>query len=338
MWTKDSIFYEDISDITKADFIDWEKLKNKTIFVTGGTGLIGATLIKGLDFANKEKNLEIKIIALVRNIKKAEQIFSDVSKDTLEFAEGSVEALPEIKEDIDYIIHGASPTRSRTFVDNPVETIHTAVIGTDNILKLAKEKNVSGMVYMSSMEMYGYPEKGHKVTEEESGALSPLDVRNSYPISKQLCENLCVSYAKEYGINANIIRLTQTFGSNAKDDDTRIFSYFAKCVENGEDIVLKTAGESERSYLFGIDAATSILTVLLKGEPGMAYNAADESTYASIAEMAKAVAKDGGINVRFDIQDVKDNGFPDTVYMDLDTSKIRELGWKPLRTINIGRE
>ena len=335
MWTKDSIFYEDINDVAKADFIEWEKLRGKTIFITGGTGLIGSTIIKGLDAANKEKNLGLSVLALARDTKKAQTAFPETDPEFLRFIEGSLEALPEISGNIDYIIHGASPTKSMAFVDTPVETIHTAVLGTDNILKLAKEKNVSGTVYLSSMEMYGYPEKGHKVTEKESGALSPLDVRNSYPISKQLCEALCVSYAKEFGVNTNIVRLTQTFGSSAKDDDTRIFSYFAKCVEKGEDIVLKTTGESERSYLFGTDAATAVLTVMLKGESGMAYNAADEDTYASIAEMAKIVAKDGGINVRFDIQDAKDNGFPDTVYMDLDTTKLKELGWRPLRTIDL---
>jgi nucleoside-diphosphate-sugar epimerase len=65
-----------------------------------------------------------------------------------------VEQLPEIKGEIDYIIHGANPTASRYFIEHPVETIHTAVYGTDNLLRLARDKKVKGFVYLSLMEVY----------------------------------------------------------------------------------------------------------------------------------------------------------------------------------------
>ena len=203
----------------------------------------------------------------------------------------------------------------------------TALKGTENILELAKAKKVSGMVYLSSMEVYGHPEKGHKVTEDEIGALSPLDIRNSYPISKIQCESLCFAYAKEYGVPAMSIRLTQTFGPGVNYNDGRVFAEFARCVIEKRDIVLKTKGETERSYLYTADAATAILTVLLKGEPGQAYNAANEDTYCSIAQMAEMVAKQGGVKVRYDIQDEVGNGYPKALYMDLDTEKLKALGW-----------
>ena len=329
--SKDSIFQEDIRNVAKAEFIPWDMLAGKTLFITGATGLIGATVINALNYASKVKQLNLKLLALVRDRNRAEERFRDILGDgVLSFAVGSVEQLPDIDIPIDYIIHGASQTASREFVSHPVETLETTLLGTMNLLKLAKEKKVSGFVYLSSMEVYGYPEKGHKVKENEIGSFAPMNLRNCYPIGKIASENLCCSYASEYPLPAMSIRLTQTFGAGVNYNDTRVFAYFARCVKEQADIVLKTKGETERCYLYTTDAATAILTVLLNGKPGKIYNAADEATYCSIAEMAEKVAENGGIKVVYDIQDAAANGFPDTLYMDLDTSELKKLGWCPL--------
>lgn len=323
--------YEDLEYISNAEFIPWERLKNKTIFITGATGLIGYTLVNALVYVNHKKGLNLKVIILVRQLKNAKEQFCKIADDeALKYVVGSVEMLPDIMRNIDYIIHGASITDSQSFVRRPVETIMTAIKGTKNILELAKNKDVSGMLYLSSMEVYGYPKKGHKVEEREIGALCPLEVRNSYPISKIQCENLCCSYVKEYGVPAIICRLTQTFGLGVKYNDRRVFAEFARCAIEKKDIVLKTKGETERSYLYTADAITAILTVLLKGISGQAYNLADESTYCSISKMAEAVAKKNGISVKYDIQDNSSNGYANVLYMDLSTSKLMSLGWMPM--------
>lgn len=325
------IFAEDINNIAAADFIPWKKLSGKTVLITGATGLIGRTLVYGLHQANKIHGLNMRVLALVRNRARAEEIFKGIlADDMLIFVVGSVENMPVISEPVDYIVHGASQTASREFVNHPVETLQTTLNGTMNLLQVAKEKDVKGFVYLSSMEVYGYPEKGHKVAEDEIGRFEPQNMRNSYPIGKIASENLCCGYAKEYGVPAMSIRLTQTFGAGVNYNDTRVFAYFARCVKEQQDIVLKTKGETERCYLYTTDAATAILAVLLKGKPGFIYNAADEATYCSIAEMAERVAENGGIKVVYDIQDAAENGFPDTLYMDLDTSELKKLGWCPL--------
>lgn len=331
MFGMGNIIHEDIRCVCDTDFIDWDRLKGTVILVTGATGLIGTSFIKSLDYANKEKNLNLQVIALVRDEARARERFSEIlSNGMLSLAVGSVEVLPAIGGRVDYILHGASQTASREFVQHAVETIQTSVLGTCNLLKLAREKNVQGFVYLSSMEVYGYPERGHKVKEDEIGSMSPLDIRNSYPISKMMSESLCCAYEKEYSVPAMICRLTQTFGPGVNYDDNRIFAYFGRCVEEKKNIVLKTKGETERCYLYTTDAVTAILAIMLSGKPGCAYNAADENTYCSIAEMAGRVAADGGIDVEYDIQDEKENGFPQTLYMNLDTSALRELGWKPV--------
>lgn len=329
MKSEDEIFAEDMKRICESDFIPWENLKGSTILVTGATGLIGYTLVNALLYADQVRNLGLSVVVLVRDEQRAKQRFDDsaIKLSQLQFVEGTVEELPGIDCPVQYIIHGASQTSSKAFIQQPVETIYTALHGTENILRLAREKEIKGMVYLSSMEVYGHPQKGHKVKENEIGMISPLNIRNSYPISKLQCESLCNSYASEYGVPVMTVRLTQTFGPGVNYNDERVFAEFGRCVRGKRDIVLKTKGETERSYLYTADAATAILTVLLKGTPGQAYNASDESTYCSIAEMADKVAKMGGIHVQFDLKDNRESGFPDTLYMDLDADTLKELGW-----------
>ena len=326
-----SVFFEEIKRINDNPCIPWEAFRNKTFFITGASGLIGTTLIYGLDYANSVRNLGLKIIALVRNLERAHQRFGDLRvDDSFSIVQGNVEDLSAIDIPIDYIVHAASQTASKEFVCHAVETIQTSVLGTIEILKLAKEKK-SRVVYLSSMEVYGHPEKGHRIDESEIGAMSPLDLRNSYPISKVMAESLCCAYASEYGVHASIIRLAQTYGVGVSDYDKRIFAYFADCVREKKNIVLKTRGETERCYLHTNDAVSAILAVLVKGRPGYAYNAADEDSYCSIAEMAQKIAEANDIKLEFDIQDEKTNGFPQAVYLKLDTSALKALGWIPVQ-------
>ncbi len=325
------IFKQDLKEVVSAAFIPWRDLRNATVLITGITGLIGYTLAASLLEADREKGLHLKIIGVVRDKGRAEERFREFMADgqALVFVQGSVEEFPAVDGKIDFIIHGAAQTGSREFVSRPVETMETAVRGTGNLLELAREKRVKGFLYLSSMEVYGYPEKGHKVTENEIGSFSPSVLRNSYPISKITCEAMCCAYAAEYGVPAKIIRLTQTFGAGVNDKDKRIFAYFLRCMREKTDIVLKTKGETERSYLYTTDAATAILTVLLNGEIGKAYNAANEETYCSIAKMADLVAAEAGIKVKYELQDEEANGYPETLYMDLDTGELQKLGWHP---------
>lgn len=301
------------------------------IFITGSTGLIGSTLVKNIIDGNDKSSGPTNVYALVRDEEKAKNIFREkINSKYLHIIKGTVEKLPSIATPIDYIVHAASNTSSKAFVNAPVEVIDTAIDGTRNVLKLAQDKHVKKMVFLSTMEVYGYPPKGHMVSENEIGALSPLSVRNSYPLSKIMCENLCTAYAAEYQVPVVIARLTQTFGPGVDiEHDGRIFAYFAHCVINKDNIVLKTKGETERCYLYTEDAVSAIKLLLEKGVPAEAYTIANNKTYCSISEMAELVAKYADINVKYDLQDTTKSGYANTLYMDLNTSKIENLGWKP---------
>ena len=325
---KTNFYTQNPRDIFKADFLPWEKLKNKKIFITGGTGLIGRSLISSLILASKELNLGLQILALVRDAENAKERFGEAQKE-IEIIGGSVERFLDMPQ-VDYVIHGASQTNSSEMVNHPVETIRTSIVGTLNMLEGARRNKVESFIYLSSMEVYGFPPKGKKISENDIGCFNPLNLRNCYPISKIMCENMCRAYTSEYEVPAKIVRLTQTIGSGAGKNDNRIFAYIERCIREKSNIVLNTTGETERSYISVIDAVTGILNVLLKGKNGMAYNVADEDTYCSIAQMAEHMAKENGIDVEYNLQSLCDNRYPQTIYMDLDTTLIKTLGWKPL--------
>lgn len=269
MGLAESILKEDGKHIAENSSVDWKSLSGKTIFVTGATGLIGMNLIYGIMAYNELYDGNIKIYALVRNIEKGKKLFSEyIEKKQIELVQGNVLTSVELEDDIDYIIHGASMTASKDFVEKPVETITTAIDGTRNILELARKKNVQSMIYMSSMEVYGRPYDETPLKEDMMGYLNPLALRSSYSESKQMVENLCVAYASEYQVPVKIIRLTQTFGPGVAANDGRVFAEFARCATNGQDIRLQTEGLTKRMYLYTADAVTSILTILTKGENG----------------------------------------------------------------------
>lgn len=312
--------------------MDLSQLNNKKVLITGATGLIGRTVIEALLEWNKKHNGSIWIIALVRNREKAKKIFESIRTEYLSLLVCDICDLQPKNMDIGYIIHGASITSSKMFVEQPVETIMTAITGTKNVLELAKVNPIKSMVYLSSMEVYGYPQTDEKITEEQGTSLNTMSVRSGYPESKRMCENLCASYCKEYGIPVKVVRLTQTFGPGVEYSDNRVYAQFARCAIEHKDIVLRTKGDTKRNYLYTQDAVMAILTVLLKGANGEAYNAANEETYCSIYEMAKMVADrcaNGEICVRIEESDVSKFGYAPVLKMNLDTSKLKKLGWMP---------
>ena len=226
----DSILQEDLDRISESD-IPLEELKGKTVLVTGATGLIGSLLVKALQCCNRRKETGIKILALVRNQEKAERLFGDLLKrEDLKLVIGDITMPVEVDDKIDHIIHCASITTSKVMISRPVDVIRTSLNGTENLLELAKEKQVRSMVYVSSMEMYGALnlQNDQMVTEEMTGYLNPLALRSNYPESKRMCENMCVAYGTQYEVPVKIARLAQTFGAGVLPGENRVFAQFAR--------------------------------------------------------------------------------------------------------------
>lgn len=307
-----------------------DQLRGKTFLVTGATGLIGSVLVKCLLELNKKKNIKLKVIAVVRSREKALAVFGEKSTNLeIVVTELSGIGLESHSLHADYVVHLASPTASKYFVEKPVETLRTAIEGTTSLLEYAKKCNVDAMVYASSLEVYGRNYTDDLIKEDFQGYVDPLEVRSSYNIGKRTCECLCHSYAEEYGINVMIARFTQVFGAGISAQENRVFAQFARSVIEGKNIELHTEGRSAKPYCYTTDAVSAILCMLLKGEKGAAYNIANKDSYISIKDMACLVRD--GFNSSIDVLVVptENLGYAPETRLKLDTTKITELGWSP---------
>ena len=311
-----TILEEDIKEIIKS--FDMSVFKNKCVLVTGATGLIGKICTKSLLLSNAN------VIALIRNKEKSEKIFGNVKN--LKLLVQDINSLINYEGRVDYIIHCASTTSSADFVEKPVETIYTAINGTRNVLEYAERrgKYLEGMVYLSSLEVYGKP-LVENIKETDYGYIDVLSPRSSYSEGKRLVETMCISYGSEYNVPVKIARLTQTFGAGVSKEDNRVFAQFAKSVINKQNIILYTKGETKRNYCYTTDAVNAIFTILTKGEKNHAYNVANKNTYVSIAEMAKLLENEN-TKVVFEI-DEKERGFNPVMQIRMDSSKLEALGW-----------
>ena len=312
-----------------------ESMRGKTFLITGATGLIGSVMIKCLLALNKKESLGVNIIAVVRDIEKAKGVFADEFS-LIEFKKLNLEeiSVSTIGSKVDYIIHLASPTSSKYFVEHPVETLRTAIEGTTAVLEYAKMAKVGGMLFASSLEVYGCTGDDRMIDEYFQGYVNPLEVRSSYNISKRAAECLCHSYAKEYGVPVKIARLTQTTGAGIVDDDNRVIVQFARLAVQGRDIVLHTKGESARPYCYTTDAVSAIFYILIKGVDGEAYNVANEDTYISARGMADYLKQNFNPNINVRLELKNDMGYAPVTKQRLNTGKLIALGWKPNYDIN----
>lgn len=319
----------DIDDFCQ-NFALNEDMASKNFVITGGTGLIGSLLICCLLTLNKG----IHIFAPVRNKKKALQLLGAESESLTiietELTNWDYDSIGSI----DYIIHCAAPTDSKFFVDSPVETIHSIYDATAHILKCAQDKHIKSMVYLSSIEVYGSNTSQELITEDIQGYWNPTEVRSSYPLAKRLSENLCCSYAAEYNIPICIARLTQTTGAGIAKNDNRIIAQFVRLAVEGKDIVLHTIGESARPYCYTTDCISAILYILLRGKSGEAYNIANEETYISAHQLAERVQKLVNPNIQVRVELSGNNGYAPVSKLNLDTTKLRSLGWIPQYNID----
>lgn len=333
MKVKDKILHQDMEEIA-ADAKLADAFKESTVFVTGATGLIGSQVVLALAYMNQKQNTNIHIVAMARSKEKAETVFGDlITTAALEVYYGDINEQISYDKKVDYIIHGASATSSKYFVTYPVETIETALNGTKNVLEFAKEKEVKGMVYLSSLEVYGTPSIEQEwITEKDYGYIDQMSVRSSYSEGKRMVECMCVAYASEYNVPVKVARLSQTFGAGVEYNDGRVFAEFARCAVEKRDIVLHTMGNTIRTYCYTKDAVSAILYIAANGEPMEAYNVTNMDTAVSIKEMAQLVCElypENGIQVKMDIPaDLASFGYNPEMVIRLDTNKLNQLGWK----------
>lgn len=314
----------DISRVVELPYA-WEKLDNKTILISGGTGFIGSFISDVIRYRNEKYDSNIKVVSLSRR--------GGSSDKTVEYLKADITQPISYAGTIDYILHLASNTHPKQYGEDPVGTITTNVIGCDNLLKLAVEKKAVFLL-ASSVEIYGQG-TAEPMDEQYCGYLDCNIARSGYNEAKRTCESLCQSYKQQYGIEVKIVRLARVFGADKKLD-TKAMSQFMDKAVAGEDIILKSKGKQRFSYCYIADAVSGIVKVLLDGVDGEAYNIANEDDGLSLGGYAEFMADLANKKVLYRIEN--DEAASRASYALLDIEKIKKLGWKPLYGVKEGLE
>lgn len=316
--------FEDIEKVAALPY-QWDKLNNKSILISGGTGFIGSFIAEVIRYRNKKFGANTKIISLSRRGGKSDS--------TVEYLKADITKPISCDGSVDYILHLASNTHPKQYGVDPVGTITTNVIGCDNLLKLAVDKKATFLL-ASSVEIYGQGTE-EPMDEHYCGYIDCNIARSGYNEAKRTCEALCQSYKQQYGIGVKIVRFARVFGADKKQD-TKAMSQFMEKAVAGEDIVLRSKGNQRFSYCYIADAVSGLLKILLEGVNGEAYNIADEDDGLTLGGYAEFMASLAGKKVVYQIED--DAAASRALFALLDCRKIKDIGWKPMFTVKEGLE
>lgn len=312
--------------------IDWNKLQNKKVLVVGATGYVPQYFVHGLLMHNDLFQTNIKVIAFCRNTQKAEERFGRYyGRADFQLQIGDVREPMVCQEDVDYIINAASPAGVKASLEDPITTYNVNVLGNKNCLELALSKHAK-YLFISSVDVYGNMENTDRLEEFKLGNIDILNVRTVYACAKRAAESLCACYANA-GMDCKIVRPSQIMGGGIALNDGRLHIDFISQMLKGDSIVLKGDGTPKRTFIYVTDAILGMLTVLLEGKSGEAYNVCSETGEATVLELAKIMSgciKNRKIGIEFNMETrMTDPGVKQVVSCVCGSSqKLRELGWE----------
>lgn len=317
-------------DLVLGNMDDVSELNDRSVLITGATGLICSAVIDLLIRYNETHVEQIRIIAAARSYDRVKDRFGIFcNKAYFEFVPyDATDKVFSYDGHADYIIHGASNATPGKIIKEPVETMVSNFIGIEALLEYAQRTGTERLLYISSSEIYGLKVDDGPFHEDAYGFVDILNPRSSYPVAKRAAETLCASYSAEYGFESVIVRPGHIYGPTATRTDNRVSSVWAYDAAEGRDIVMKSDGSQIRSYCHCLDCASAILKVLLKGEPSQAYNIANPNSKASIREMAEILTENAGVKLLFELpsEDEK-KAFNPMNNSTLDSSALVDLGW-----------
>lgn len=328
------IYLRDVDRAIQA-LPDVQKLRSARILITGATGLVGAFLTDCLLALSDQNALDLRLYALCRNAARAKERFGErVNAIAADVSEAT--ALPEC----DYIIHAASNAHPKAFSVDPVGTMLANILGVRNLLEHLRAQGHGRLLFVSTGEIYGdNPAIRDGFAETDFGKIDSMNPRACYPESKRAAETLCASYLSQYRVDSVVARLCYVYGPTITNENSRADAQFLRNALSKTNIIMKSAGAQVRSYCYVADAARALITILLRGESGSAYNVANRTAARSIREYAEALAKVAGVQVKFETpEDAEKRGYSTVSRAVQKSDRLEALGWKPLFSFEEGIE
>jgi UDP-glucuronate decarboxylase len=288
------IVLEDLETIARDLEKEWPKLEGATVLVTGGAGFIGNYLVATLLHLNKNHlTRPVKVISLDNFITGLRKPLLNLKVyRSFEFIEHDVCQPLRFRGKIDYIIHAAGLASPYYYRKYPLETIESAIWGAKNLLELSRLKQVKGILFLSSSEIYGDPDPQFVPTPETyTGNVSTVGPRACYDESKRLAETLCVTYHQKYQVPARIVRLFNAYGPGMKHVDYRVIPTFIYQGLRRRSLPVHDKGTQTRTFCYITDAITGMLKVLVSGKSGEVYNIGNNKPEITMHDLALRISK-----------------------------------------------
>lgn len=248
------------------------------VLVTGGCGFIGSHLIDRLMSEGHE-------VICVDNCFSGEKFNVEhwLNNPRFEFIRHDV--TDPLKVEVDQIYHLACPASPVFYQHNSIKTIKTSVLGTLNMLGLAK-RNKARILLSSTSEVYGDPEI-HPQSEEYWGHVNPIGIRSCYDEGKRIAETLMFEYYRNHGVEIRVARIFNTYGPRMLENDGRVVSNFLVQALKGNPLTVYGDGSQTRSFCY-VDDLVEGLIRLMNGDFIGPCNIGNPGEY-TILQLAEAV-------------------------------------------------
>jgi len=225
------------------------------VLITGAAGFLGSHLVdKFLSEGFEVIGMDNFITGSPKNIEHLKQ------NPNFKFIEHDVTQYINIKQNLDYILHFASPASPIDYLRIPIQTLKVGSLGTHNVLGLARVKKARVLV-ASTSEVYGDP-LVHPQTEEYFGNVNPIGPRGVYDEAKRFQEAMTMAYHNFHGIDTRIVRIFNTYGPRMRLNDGRVIPAFMGQILRGEDLTVFGDGSQTRSFCYVDDQVEGIFKLL----------------------------------------------------------------------------
>ncbi|WP_081798202.1 NAD(P)-dependent oxidoreductase [Pseudomonas sp. RL] len=268
-----------------------EKLAGQHLLLTGGTGFFGRWLLALLYQLNMQ-GVGVNVTVLSRNparFLEAQPRYHDCS--WLQWLSGDVRDALVIRErPVNLIVHAAADTSAAAH-GRPLDLFDTIVVGARRVLDLAAQHDARVLLTGSGAQYGIFPgdsDQDKGIVETFAGACVSDNANSAYGEAKRAQETLAAIYAQHYGLPIVMTRCFAFAGPGLPLDGHFAIGNFVRDALWADEIVLHSSGQAVRSYLHGADLAGWLLTLLVKGQPGLTYNVGSDDAI-SVAALAQRV-------------------------------------------------